>query len=456
MIQEVSDLKPMVYKLVKSNEGIKTADGKYIRTFLEEDRKLFKLPENIFGSIARRCDVMIKHYIKSNKKNCGVLLVGLPGTGKSMFGEYISNNLIFNNVPVIYIHGITMGDNEIKYLRDNCKNPVCIYIDEFEKICPFQKQSELLSILSDTNSNKFWIFTVNDPYGVNNAIVDRPGRIRYRINFNKLPIDVVEEYCEFHKVDRTFIADLLSVYPTQEKFSFDHLSTLVSEHLTTGSQLDEIKEYINISGLNAEVEIKIKDCKFNGEDMEFSMLTRMLTDHRKPFLQPMTRSKFKEICDNLRANPRISIKHFQGLAVKINHYVFLKHYLPIEKVLERAKMDYEYNQISPSINPGSTDSEVNGFMNRSYTIIDIETLIKETYVNSIGVKGLSNDFNLVEKRSGIAIQQYKLAALEIEDFNIVLKVIPVILVGQPDTEFKSNYKVLDKAIFTIRIHLEEK
>ena len=323
MLQKITTLTPQVYRLVSGNQPQKTSEGSQVTTFIEVDRERFELPPVIFGKMIQRCEIMISRYLRTNKTNCGVLMAGLPGTGKSMFSEFIANVLIQNGVPCIYISGTIVNDQVLKYLKENCTDPCCIYIDEFEKLVKWEKQDQLLSILSDSSSKKFWILTVNDTHRISDAILSRPGRIRYKLDFDKLPLDVITEYCEYHKVEKEFLESIIDVYPDQRSFSYDHLQALVTEHLDTNLPLEDIKTYINIVGLDSKLVFRIKDFTCNGKEMDprvtnSSYANKDERDHFHGFKSAcITSNKFRVILDNLRAKPNIAIDEFNTISVFI-------------------------------------------------------------------------------------------------------------------------------------------
>ncbi len=181
---------PVIY-YIKHN---KEMDYYYLEPRLDK----YKIPEKLYGD-TRKIAIRVWNTYVQDKKSTGILLTGQAGTGKSLLGEVIANIALDNSIPVVVVSEIEVTIN-------------------------------LISFISTSG-----------------YIRNRPGRIRYHIDYNRIDKKVLLEYCEDSKVGEEFIAQLLDKYDRSTVFTFDHLQAIVSEHKRYPA--DTIDELINILNL---------------------------------------------------------------------------------------------------------------------------------------------------------------------------------------------------------------
>jgi SpoVK/Ycf46/Vps4 family AAA+-type ATPase len=133
-------------------------------------------------------------------ENLGVLLNGYKGTGKSVTAELICNKISKeNNMPVILVNERLENLPEIVA---NIHQDVIIFIDEFEKIFTtdngdynIDNSQEILTIMDGalkSEHRRLFVFTTNNTH-INDNLLQRPGRIRYLVQFKDLSKNLIEE-----------------------------------------------------------------------------------------------------------------------------------------------------------------------------------------------------------------------------------------------------------------------
>ena len=229
--------KPGFYQINKTKED---------DHFIELEGPIKKIPGNIYGKTGDRVLRYWKKFIKVDN-TLSILLVGDKGSGKSLEADLLCNVAIEKgNMAVLAVTGFEVTEQTIQFLEhyDN----IVLYFDEFSKHVRFQTQDLLLSLLTNTNKRYLVVMTENDINTISNYIRSRPGRAWYRKVFDKLELDIIEDYLtQFPNVTTKFKEELLDKYKSAMSFSFDHLKALVDEHLDYPEEtIDEMLELLNI------------------------------------------------------------------------------------------------------------------------------------------------------------------------------------------------------------------
>ena len=253
-IKEVSKmykLLPRCYKLVEFGD-------KETKSYnLEEYAAGFSLPKKVYGTLKNKA-VRVWNSFASSSESSGVLLTGDSGAGKTLTANLIADIAIEQHVPVIYVYGIEITYKTILYLSQY--TDVVIYIDEFRKLMCYDTESMMLSFLSDSTYKRLFILTENNVNAISPFIKNRPGRVRYHFEFNKLEEEVIDEYCYDRNVDDAFVTQLHQLYRKSCVFSFDHLQALVKEHLAYPSDnIETLLSVLNLKVLTKEPFISVTE-----------------------------------------------------------------------------------------------------------------------------------------------------------------------------------------------------
>lgn len=228
---------------------IKLPNSNVTSYYLQYYKSRFDTPNKLYGDILKNVIRVWNEYVTSGKTTAA-LFTGLPGTGKTLSAELISNLAIDNDMGVVMCIEIKYTVDLIRFLAqlNNC----VVFIDEFAKVVDNNITNYMLSMLSDiNNTNKLILLTENDPRMINQFILNRPGRVRYHFDSNRLSKAVFEDYCKNFDIKPEFYKELELKYRKAKEFSFDQLEVIVDEHLKYPNEdLDCLLNILNLSALN--------------------------------------------------------------------------------------------------------------------------------------------------------------------------------------------------------------
>lgn len=243
----MTNLVPCIYQIGKDNE----TEQLYLTQYADK----FKLPDVLYGNINKTA-VRVWNTFAISRISTGILLTGESGSGKSLLGEVICNYAIDKGIPVIFVSNIQINEALMRYLTvfDN----VVVFLDEMGKYADRQDQDKMLSFFSDTTRRKLFIITENNSYSINRYILNRPGRIRYHIDYSKVPKDIITDYLDKNSPDIEFNKSVYSLYLRSKVFSFDHLQALVTEHTRyPEDSLDDLVGILNLGILQEPYYMKV-------------------------------------------------------------------------------------------------------------------------------------------------------------------------------------------------------
>ena len=125
-------------------------------------------------------------------KNLGVIFNGLKGTGKTLSAKLLCNAL---DLPVVIVQYPYEG--LVNFLQSLCFECI-VFIDEAEKTFKMGEDDDMLLRLIDgvyNKTRKLYILTTNQ-LRLNDNLLGRPGRIRYKFEFGNLLPKAVKDYID--------------------------------------------------------------------------------------------------------------------------------------------------------------------------------------------------------------------------------------------------------------------
>ena len=197
--------------------------------------KLFNgLPAQIYGirfdpmkgySLCKYSDIAINekvygvHEAKVNKalgsfkafnRSLGIILSGDKGIGKSLFAKMLCNKAVEEGYPVIICDADYPG---LAHFIDSIDQECVVFFDEFDKTFKTNEmssnndaQAAMLSLFDGVSMNKkLFCITCNDTSGLNNFLINRPGRFHYHFRFNYPNKEEIEDYLKDHIAEDKYV-----------------------------------------------------------------------------------------------------------------------------------------------------------------------------------------------------------------------------------------------------------
>ena len=237
---------------IKKNPGNK-------EFYLEQKDYSYKVPPKLYGNMQNYVDFYWKSFERTNFVN-GLMLTGQKGSGKTMIAATLCNMAIARGLRVVEITNVEFNTELLRFL-DNL-DKVVLFFDEFGKNFTTRQQDKMLTILSTiSGKERLILITENIPQRISEFIRNRPGRVKYSLHFNKLPMKTVTEYCEEFDIDEVFYKEFIASYKSTVTFQFDHLIAIVDEHINNPDiEFNELVEMLNVDGLTGVKTLVFLSC----------------------------------------------------------------------------------------------------------------------------------------------------------------------------------------------------
>ena len=194
------------------------------------------------------------------EKNLGVIFNGLKGTGKTLSAKLLCNAL---DLPVVIVQYPYEG--LVNFLQSLCFECI-VFIDEAEKTFKKGEDDDVLLRLIDgvyNQTRKLYILTTNQ-LTLNDNLLGRPGRIRYRFEFGNLLPKAVKDYLD---------DNLLPKYADQRKKTLEQIDLL---EISTIDILKALVDEVNIHGCLPESQcLNIPTAKHAFEILEFYYIAEL-------------------------------------------------------------------------------------------------------------------------------------------------------------------------------------
>ena len=209
--------------------------------------------EKVYGCHPEKARKVLAAFRDFNR-SLGVIMSGAKGIGKSVSAKLIAAEALANRMPVVvcdqYIPGIAS-------FIESIEQEVMILFDEFDKV--FAKrddedpQANMLSLFDGTAvGKKLYVVTCNYLNGLNDYLVNRPGRFHYHFRFDYPDADGIREYLRDKVVEagRGQIEDVVS-FSKKVDLNYDCLRSIAFE-INHGATFAEAVKDLNIVNLDEE------------------------------------------------------------------------------------------------------------------------------------------------------------------------------------------------------------
>lgn len=219
------------------------ANPKTGEIYLEEFADEFTFGFKLYGLESHFIDHVLKTY-EQTQGNLGVLLNGTKGTGKTVSAKIIANRL---GLPVLLVNAPYPGLADF-VSKIGC--PCTLVFDEFEKNFDTREKEdvELLSLMDGVFNSPYrrvFLLTTNRLY-VNENLLGRPSRIRYRKSFGNLSPEVVKEYLDDNLINKEFTSDIIDFVDTLSISTIDILKSIVEEVNIHNTSVSSFKGFFNV------------------------------------------------------------------------------------------------------------------------------------------------------------------------------------------------------------------
>lgn len=206
------------------SEGIYTIKASMQRgLYFQKSMEYFEFPFEVYDFEKSTVDHIAKTY-ESTSGNLGILFSGPRGTSKSVTSKMICNSL---RLPVILVTEALEGlDSVISSIGQD----VIILIDEYDKV--FGTRTDLLAVMDGASSGLYrrvFMLTTNSVFGVNENMLQRPGRIRYHLEFNGLNTEQVNEIVSKSLKDKNRHTELVEFIMSLHNVTIDIVTRVIEE-----------------------------------------------------------------------------------------------------------------------------------------------------------------------------------------------------------------------------------
>lgn len=222
------------------------------------------------------------------ERNLGVILSGDKGIGKSSFAKLLAVECVKTDIPVVVVNTYIPGIAE--YLA-NFDQTVMVLFDEFDKTFKTSNnngvdaQAEMLTLFDGlAQGKKMFVVTCNSLNGLNDFLVNRPGRFHYHFRFGYPTAEDIREYLA-DKVNEEFHSEINKVVNFSRKIdlNYDCLRAIAFE-LNTGISFKEAILDLNIIRDNYNCHSNNYICKLyfdNGEIWEKRYAIDMFSEDKE-------------------------------------------------------------------------------------------------------------------------------------------------------------------------------
>ena len=254
-VQLIKDLPSKIYTV--------QCDPRSDELYLEEYADSFHFDFKVYGMERQLIEHIMKTF-ENTTGNLGILFNGVKGTGKTITAKLIANRM---NMPVILI--TNAYDSLADFISKICC-PCILFFDEFEKV--FKKDCNDTGILSimdgvfNSPYRRIFLLTTNNLY-VNENLIGRPSRIRYKKTFGNLQPEVVQEYLDDNLKNKKYTNEIIEFIDSLAISTIDILKAIVDELNIHDTPIATFKNFFNVETAKYSWNLKVKTI-YDSEDEE--------------------------------------------------------------------------------------------------------------------------------------------------------------------------------------------
>ena len=250
------DQLPSDYYVVRYSEK----EGFFLERYNE-----FKITDaKVYGIHLEKAKKVLDSFEIFNR-SLGVILSGDKGIGKSLFSRLLGRKAVEKGIPVIIVDTYWEG---IGSFLDRIQQEVMVLFDEFDKTFSEKDhgnsaQTSMLSLFDGVaQGKKLFVITCNELRGLNDFLVNRPGRFHYHFRFDYPTEEDIREYLsDVLKKDYSSEINNVIDFSKRVALNYDCLRAIAFEINRGQGFSDAIKDLhiINIASEKFRIQVLFKD-----------------------------------------------------------------------------------------------------------------------------------------------------------------------------------------------------
>jgi len=250
------DLLPADYYVVRYSDK----EGFFLESYSE-----FKITDaKVYGIHLEKVSKVLDSFDVFNR-NLGIILSGDKGIGKSLFSRLLGRKAVEKCIPVIIVDTYWEG---IGSFLDRIQQEVMVLFDEFDKTFSEKEhgsgaQTSMLSLFDGVaQGKKLFVITCNELRGLNDFLVNRPGRFHYHFRFDYPTEEDIRAYLSDVLLD-DYDSEINNVIDFSKRvaLNYDCLRAIAFEINRGLNFSDAIKDLniVNISSEKFRIQALFKD-----------------------------------------------------------------------------------------------------------------------------------------------------------------------------------------------------